>query len=394
MKKRLFFVTEFFHESQNTTGYILGRLYQSLLKQEDLEVILIAKDDPNIAPYKDAYYVKGIKLNKKNLKERLTYELKISYDFFQLLKSKLQKDDVVFCGTTPILLLPVIYTLKKLKGFEWILVVHDVFPENLVSAGIFNKNDLSFKAVKKVFDKIYSKADKIIVIGRDMQELVYKKTKSENIFLIQNWVNEDDILVQSKSENMILKSLRWENSEQPIFQFFGNIGRVQGLDKIIDAISLMKNLDQAKFLFIGDGAYVDELKRKIDALNHPNVVYYGRLEPDKKSIGLNACDISLITLADGMLGLGVPSKSYYSMAADKKLFGILDDKSEISYMINEHNLGWQVSPKDVTKIAEKLDEIVDNFQDKISEVSSRKVLQSEFSENIAINKIYEVIRNS
>ena len=87
MKKRLFFVTEFFHESQNTTGYILGRLYQSLLKQEDLEVILVAKDDPNIARYKDAYYVKGIKLNKKNLKDRLTYELKISYDFFQLLKS-------------------------------------------------------------------------------------------------------------------------------------------------------------------------------------------------------------------------------------------------------------------------------------------------------------------
>ena len=44
--------------------------------------------------------------------------------------------------------------------------------------------------------------------------------------VIQNWIDENDIEVEEKSSNEILKKLNWEN-ESPIFQFFGNIGRVQ-----------------------------------------------------------------------------------------------------------------------------------------------------------------------
>ncbi len=41
-----------------------------------------------------------------------------------------KKDSIVFTGTTPILLLFVLFIIKKFLNFRWILLVHDVFPEN------------------------------------------------------------------------------------------------------------------------------------------------------------------------------------------------------------------------------------------------------------------------
>ncbi|MDR8383048.1 glycosyltransferase family 4 protein, partial [Acinetobacter baumannii] len=126
-----------------------------------------------------------------------------------------------------------------------------------------------------------------------------------------------DIGTEPKTNNRILQELNWLDSETTIFQFFGNIGRVQGVENILHAIQKMKYAHLAKFIFIGDGAYVARLKEQIQSLGSQNILYYGSLDQKEKTTGLNACDVALITLADGMLGLGVPSKSYFSMAADK-----------------------------------------------------------------------------
>ena len=55
---------------------------------------------------------------------------------------------------------------------------------------------------------------------------------------------------------------------------------------------------------------------------------------------LNACDIGLITLKEGMRGLGVPSKTYNLMAVGKPLFYIGDKGSEIDRYIDNFNCGW------------------------------------------------------
>ncbi|RJO19885.1 glycosyltransferase, partial [Acinetobacter baumannii] len=143
--------------------------------------------------------------------------------------------------------------------------------------------------------------------------------QSNNITVVQNWIDSSDIGTEPKTNNRILQELNWLDSETTIFQFFGNIGRVQGVENILHAIQKMKYAHLAKFIFIGDGAYVARLKEQIQSLGSQNILYYGSLDQKEKTTGLNACDVALITLADGMLGLGVPSKSYFSMAADKPL---------------------------------------------------------------------------
>lgn len=390
--KKTYLITEYYHSNQNTTGYLFHKLFVHLKKVYGPELSLIIKEDKNndaIDP--DSIIIKDSNLNKKNLLQRLLFELLISFRFFIKITKNVKKQDLVFTGTTPIFLLVVMYLAKKIIGFKWVLLVHDVFPENLVAAKVLKKENFFYKILKKVFDVFYATPEKLIVIGQDMKDLVDDKTKKKNSIVIQNWIDENDIQVESKQDNEIIKKLNWQN-DGPIFQFFGNIGRVQGVDNIVEAIKMIEPTKRPKFLFMGDGAYVDQLNRAIETLNDPNIQYIGPIQQSEKSKGLNAGDIAIVTLAEGMLGLGVPSKAYFSMAADKPLLAIMDDKSEVACMIKKYGLGWVVPPENSKALAQQIIAIIDNCHSN-KWISSRQILIENFSEPVAMKRIVEVLED-
>lgn len=390
MKNKIYLITEYYHENQNTTGYLLGKLYKFLNTQSDIDLVLIAKKDGHCPQYGNAHYITAPQLNKISLFKRFLYEVIISIKFcFEILKN-VRKGSTVFTGTTPIFLLMIIFFTKKIKNFKWILLVHDVFPENLIAANVLRNKSYFYKFLKYFFDKIYASADQVVVIGHDMKELVHSKTRLNNIHVVQNWIDYEDIEVQEKSENKILKELNWHNTDAVVFQFFGNIGRVQGVDVICKAIQKMQYPHLAKFIFIGDGAYVFALKEQINQLKLDNVCYWGGLDQKEKSVGLNACDVALVTLTEGMLGLGVPSKSYFTMAADKPILAIMEEQAEVSTMVKQHNIGWTIPPEDVEALAKKLDDIALNF-DQYKLNSPRNVLIENYAESIAMQKILKII---
>lgn len=390
--KKIYLVTEYYHQNQNTTGYLFHKLFVHLKKVYGSELSLIIKEDKNndaIAP--NSIIVKDSNLNKKNLFQRVLFELLISFRFFIQIVRNVKKQDLVFTGTTPIFLLIVMYLTKKIIGFKWVLLVHDVFPENLVAAKVLKKENIFYKILKKFFDIFYSTPEKLIVIGQDMKDLVDEKTKKKNSIVIQNWINENDIKIESKQDNEIIQKLNWQK-DAPIFQFFGNIGRVQGVDNIVEAIKLIEPAKRPKFLFMGDGAYVNQLNQAIETLNDPNIQYIGPIQQSEKSKGLNAGDIAIVTLAEGMLGLGVPSKAYFSMAADKPLLAIMDENSEVACMIKKYELGWVVPPENPVILAQQITAIVDNFHSN-KLLSPRQVLIQNFSEPVAMRRIVEVIED-
>ncbi|WP_151812324.1 glycosyltransferase family 4 protein [Acinetobacter bereziniae] len=392
MMKKTYLVTEYYHSNQNTTGYLFHKLYIHLKKVYGSELCLIIKEDKNndvIDP--ESIIVKDLNLNKKSLIQRLFFELIISFRFFIKILKNVKKQDLVFTGTTPIFLLVVIYFAKKMIGFKCVLLVHDVFPENLVAAKVLKKENFLYKVLKKVFDIFYATPEKLIVIGQDMKDLVDGKTHKKNSVVIQNWIDENDIEVEEKSSNEILKKINWEN-ESPIFQFFGNIGRVQGVDNIVEAIKLLEPLKRPKFLFMGDGVYVEQLNHAIQTLGDSNIQYIGSVQQSEKSKGLNAGDIAIVTLAEGMLGLGVPSKAYFSMAADKPLLAIMDEHSEVACMIRAHQIGWVVPPENPELLAQVILQITESTS-KDNMISSRSVLINNYSEPVAMKKIVEVLQH-
>src|SRR5690606_30860868 len=118
--------------------------------------------------------------NKNSVVSRLFSAVQISISFGWNIIKLVRRGDLVLAVTNPFLLVLVLAFIKSFKKFKYILLVHDVFPENAVPAGLVNDKSRSYSLTKKLYDWAYSKADTLIVLGRDMAELIAEKIGDES----------------------------------------------------------------------------------------------------------------------------------------------------------------------------------------------------------------------
>lgn len=394
--KKVFVVSEYVYSSQNSTGYFWSKIIdQAGLAFGGVGVVTPLSAEQGFAkstvPGTEYFEFGSVTFDKERLLSRLFGQTRQCFGFLRGIISNVRRGDVILSGTNPALLLILMPLMKLFIRFRWLLLVHDIFPENLVPAGILKKDSLAYAFLSRAFALIYSRADHIVVIGRDMKDLISKKTgRDANITVIQNWVSDQDVVPIKKEDSEIINQLGWQ--DKVVFQFFGNIGRVQGIDNILNAISLVTE-NRAAFLFIGNGTASESVQNFIRTHPECNAAYIGPMPQSEKNKGLAACDVALITLENGMLGLGVPSKAYFSMAADKPLLAVMESQAEISRMVRDHSIGWSCPPSDPAALAALIDQICQKGMDEIRG-RSRKILQDKYSEPIALKKFITCINSA
>ncbi|MEB2517396.1 glycosyltransferase family 4 protein [Pseudomonas sp. YuFO20] len=391
---KVFIVSEYVGAEQNSTGFFWSKIVNKIGAELGSVTVIYPRAD-KCSDFFSSPKIKEVaftspKFNKNKLLFRLVGQLCQVAGFCWHVLRDVRKNDVVLTGTNPALLLMVIPLLKFIKGFKWGVLVHDVFPENLVPAGIIKPTSTIYPIINRLFSSIYNSAELLIVIGRDMQELVRLKVKdSAKVAFVPNWADEKEVYPLPRHSAPFLKELGWQ--EKVVFQFFGNIGRLQGIENILDSIALVED-DRAAFIFIGDGALVAKVKEFVKSNPQKNVAYAGSIPLKDKNQGLAAGDVALITLEKGMLGLGVPSKAYFSLAADKPLLAVMDDDAEISRMIRENGVGWQCKPADPRALADVIATICNSDLAALSGCSLA-VFRESYAEDIALNKFYANVAN-
>lgn len=395
MVKKIIVVSEFILPEQNSTGYFWHKIIQKIVQGE------IADDVSVIAPLDQQHTASIIDhrvnlslfdsplYNKNSLISRVWGQIRQTYLFFKKLRGQICVNTKLVSGTNPLFLMMLIAILKLFKPFKWYLLVHDVFPQNLVPAKILNEKSILYKILNTIFNRVYAQADHIIVIGRDMEIVLRRKKFKKDITVIPNWVDFNEIQILEKKDSEFIRQLNWGN--EIVFQFFGNIGRVQGIEYLLEAIKMVKH-PKAKFLFIGGGGAVDLVKYYIESNKvKNNVIYLNELPSNKRSLGLSSCDVAIVTLAEGMFGLGVPSKAYFSMAANRPLLVIMEENAEVACMVKEHNIGWV----DASKQPQRLAQLIDNICEKglLNDVaSSRMILEQYYHQDKLLEDFLTIIR--
>ena len=81
------------------------------------------------------------------------------------------------------------------------------------------------------------------------------------------------------------------------------------------------------------------------------------------------------------------------MAANKYIFAIMDNDTEVANMVNQHNIGWTCAANDSDVIANKIDAIVKNWENLKFNFQPREVLKNFYSESIAMEKILQIIKS-
>ncbi len=373
--KTLWLVTELFPPDETSTAYILGEIANAMVKKYRVKVICgpeiydkRKKLDENNKFQLDSsievFRANGADLDKNTTKGKALSFLLMSKRLYALAKAKIQKGDKVLMVTNPAPLVVLMSRLKRKRGFEWHVLVHDVFPENTKPAGL--KLPM-YGLFKLLFDKAYAKADQLIAIGRDMQDVLARKVENGSnnnqnlpkVTIIENWADVVNIKPQPMPEGKI------------ILEYAGNIGRVQGLDKLIDQLA-----PDVELHLYGTGAMEETLKKK----NHPRVFFHGPYYRSQQNDVLAACHIAIVTLQEGMYGLGVPSKTYNILASGRPVLYFGPKNSEIDLLVRGKDIGYCGWP-------EKWD--IEELKTKGSR--ARALAERDYSEEIILNKFVEAI---
>lgn len=374
-KQTLWIVTELFPPDETSTSYILGEIANAMVEKYQVKVICgpeiydkRKKLDENNKFKLDAsievFRANGADLDKNTKKGKALSFLLMSKRLYDLAKKNIMKEDKVLMVTNPAPLVLLMSRLKKSRGFEWHVLVHDVFPENTIPAGL---NMPMYKLVKSLFDKAYRRADQLIALGRDMRQVLDEKVKNGSkreeglpkISIIENWADLKGIKPQPMPDGQI------------ILEYAGNIGRVQGLDKVIDNLP-----DKVELHLYGTGSMEEEITK----MNHPRVFFHGPYFRSQQNEVLAACHMAIVTLQEGMYGLGVPSKTYNILASGRPVLYFGPKDSEIDLLVRENGIGFCGWP-----------EKWDMEELKMMGTKARELAEREYSERTILNKFLTAI---
>jgi colanic acid biosynthesis glycosyl transferase WcaI len=263
--------------------------------------------------------------------------------------------------TNPPLLLWVCYAAHKLVGLRYVLLINDVYPDIAVSLGLLKERGRVARAWRHFNRLSYGAAERIVVLGRDMEEVIGRNVDNqvrERIRIIPNWADGGKIVPIPRDQHPLLDELGVRS--RFVVQYSGNIGRFHEIETILDAAARLDGEAEFLFLFYGDGKQVDLVRRAADSSKNGTVRLLPFQPRDRLGLTLTGCDVGLVTLKQGLTGLAVPSKLYGILAAGKPVVVIGPYDCEAARLVRDEKCGEVVRPGDGVSLAQTLRRLRDD----------------------------------
>ena len=281
-----------------------------------------------------------------------------------------KKYDVAFVDSTPPIQGLKMPLIKWLKRKPTIYNVQDIFPDSLVGTGLTHEGSLIWK-IGRIVEKItYRYADKIIVISEDFKKnIMAKGVPEDKIVVIYNWVDQNKVVDVPREENKLFDVYGLDRSKFYI-TYNGNIGLTQNMDMLLDvAKELQKVYEDIHFVLVGNGAYLDEVKRKVADQQLENVHLLPFQPYEDISHVFSLGDASLVISKPGVGANSVPSKTWSIMSASRPVLANFDE-NELKTIIENNHCGI------FTKAGDK-----DAFKESILTLYNHRELCKEYGYN-------------
>lgn len=262
--------------------------------------------------------------------------------------------DFIFTGSGPPTQGVVVGLAKKVSGKKVIYNLQDIFPDSLVTSGICGENSFLMKIGHAMENFTYRNVDHIITITDDMKANIMKKGVPEDkISVVRNWIDTDKVKHISREDNLLFDELKLPRDGFYVV-YAGNLGKVQGVDVILKAASLMKDYSDIKFIIFGNGSEEDNLKKIVNDNHLDNVLMFPLQPIERVSEVYSMADIAVISCTPGTGGSGMPSKTWTIMAAGVPIIASFDMPSEMERTIEEARCGFCARAGDENELTEKI----------------------------------------
>lgn len=334
-------------------------------------------------------YIKEAYNQRMNLLKRL-----VSFVSFMFKASSIalqQKNiDLVFATSTPLTIGFPALLMKWMKRVPYVFEVRDLWPEVPIQMGAI-KNPIVI-GLTTWFEKIiYKNALHVIALSPGMRDGVIKYIEKEKTSMIPNMSKKDEFWPREKNRKLI-ENLNLNPDSFKIVHF-GSIGLANGVETIISSALLMKEDPTVTFLFVGEGALEDELKKKCDEYQLENVKFLGRFSMEDTSEIVNISDVSIVSFKDlPILYTNSPNKLFDSLSAGKPI--IVNSAGWTKDLVEEFNCGLYANPNNPADLVDKI-KFLQKHPETVEKMgtNSRSLAENVYDKSILAKKFVDLIEN-
>ncbi len=361
--KTVLILSQYFY-GDGATGQVLTQLAEDLVLS-GCNVKVIA-GQPNYIDYNEkkpkyekyngihVWRLNYLRFNKNSKIGRLLGYLSFPLSVFLKIFFVGQYDSILIVSNPPTL--PIIgCLLKKIKKMKYTYLLHDLYPDVAIRIGVISAKNIMAKFMEQVNEFVFCYADQIVVLGKDVKRLLNDKELTANkVHIITNWADKKII---DKSCDRDFK-IDWNMEHKFMILYTGNIGLFHNLEHTIHSMAEINQLSEDICLvFVGEGGQKKELQEIVQKKKINNVVFFTYQNRDEYGELLRSADLLLVSLAKGLEGISVPSKTYSYLAAGRPILAVMSENTEIGSLIEDTKSGLRVNPEDrcaFVKAVEKL----------------------------------------
>jgi colanic acid biosynthesis glycosyl transferase WcaI len=238
----------------------------------------------------------------------------------------------------------------RLKRARSALIMHDLYPDVLVIAGLLKPGSVLTRAILCANGLMFRALDAVVIIGRDTERLVlrYQGMMPDKLRLIPNWAT------LAPAVRPILLDNPYRNAARFVVGLSGNLGFTHDPVVVFEAARLLRDDPDIHFLLSGWGVGFERLKQMQSEANLPNVALVDRVEDEKLEDFLSAANVWLIPYRKNVVGVSVPSRFYNLLAIGRPVIIVSEPAAEAALTVEEHGLGRVVTPGKPDELAKAI----------------------------------------
>lgn len=258
---------------------------------------------------------------------------------------RLPRPDVVAAMSDPPFLAAVAVLAARLRGARAVYWVQDLFPQIATRLGVMREDSVTYRASEALARALHARCDQVIGLGPQMaRALVTAGAPQARTTFVHNWADAQAVRPVPPAENAFLREQGLDGKFVVLYS--GNAGRAHPFEAVMHAARVLRDDDAVRFVFIGGGKKLPELRAVTQAEGLSNVRFLDYLPREQLSLSLSAANVSLVTEDPDVSGLLVPSKTYGILASGRPILFVGSGESDVATVVRDAGCGCVIAPDD------------------------------------------------
>ena len=311
--------------------------------------------------------------------------LSLGFSMWAHVLRRFENFDICYVYLGPISLLWPAMWLKQRHGTKIIADVADLWPDSVTDSGML-RSRLLLKVIDVLTNRGYQSADHFIVPSPGYKDrLVERGYTADKIKVIYHWTDEAiELTLKSDNDKYLYK-------DKFNILYAGNIGPVQGLDTVLDAVKIaVVKGSRCNLVLIGAGVEFDHLANRVANEKIGNASMFQRVSLSEAMTVQHRADVLLLHLVRAPLAeVTIPQKVQSYMSSGRPILAAVAGSS--ARLIDDAKCGFICEPSNANNLAETIIKAENLPPSTLDEIGARGKLY--YQQNLSFNKGIEKVNN-